>query len=73
MKKAIHFLIFFALARARSREISFAADTEHGSAKNILVYLQSCCPHSLMDRIQDSGSYDCSSILHGGTKKEEAP
>ena len=34
-----------------------------------LVYLHSVCPHSLMDRIQDSGSYDCSSILHGGTKR----
>ena len=25
-----------------------------------------------MDRIQDSGSYDCSSILHGGTKKGDS-
>ena len=27
------------------------------------------CPHSLMDRISDSGSDGCGSIPHEGTKK----
>ena len=26
------------------------------------------CPYSLMDKIKDSGSFDCGSIPHGGTK-----
>ena len=31
-------------------------------------YLRSICPHSLMDRISDSGSDGCGSIPHEGTK-----
>ena len=33
-------------------------------------YLRSNCPHSLMDRISDSGSDGCGSIPHEGTKKD---
>ena len=33
--------------------------------------LAAVCPHSLMDRISDSGSDGCGSIPHEGTEKKD--